>query len=66
MIQILNDILLVISIVALIIILAGYSVMFLWNWLMPAIFDLPTITFWQSIGLQILFYFLFGSKEIKK
>lgn len=64
--QMLNNIILVISVIGLVIMFAGYSVMFLWNWLMPTIFDLPTITFWQSIGLQVLTYLLFSTKEIKK
>lgn len=32
---------------------------FMWNWLVPDIFNLPTITFLQSIGLNILFNILF-------
>jgi hypothetical protein len=35
-------------------------VMLLWNWLMPAIFNLPEITFWQSMGILILSKILFG------
>lgn len=35
-------------------------VMFLWNWLMPAIFGLTTINFWQALGLFILARILFG------
>ena len=35
-------------------------VYFLWNWLMPIIFELPRITFWQSLGLSLLAGFLFG------
>jgi hypothetical protein len=38
----------------------GYIVMYLWNWLMPAIFGLTTITFWQAIGLGLLSKLLFG------
>ena len=64
--QMLDNIILVISVIGLVIMFAGYSVMFLWIWLMPTIFDLPTITFWQSIGLQVLTYLLFSTKEIKK
>lgn len=32
----------------------------LWNWLMPAIFGLPTISFWQALGLLALSWILFG------
>lgn len=41
-------------------ILFGYLLMYLWNWLMPAIFGLTTITFWQAIGLCLLSKILFG------
>jgi uncharacterized membrane protein YbhN (UPF0104 family) len=32
----------------------------LWNWLMPAIFKLPSIGFWQAVGLLALSWILFG------
>ena len=32
----------------------------LWNALMPAIFGLGTITFWQALGLLVLSRLLFG------
>lgn len=35
-------------------------IMGLWNWLMPVIFGLTTITFWQALGLFILGRLLFG------
>lgn len=41
-------------------ILFGFVAMWLWNWLMPAIFGLKTITFWQAVGLVILGKLLFG------
>ncbi len=31
----------------------------LWNWLMPPIFSLPTISFWQALGINILAGLLF-------
>jgi len=34
--------------------LFGFLVMWLWNWLMPAVFSLHTISFWQALGLLIL------------
>ncbi|MGB5237283.1 MAG: hypothetical protein WBM43_08665 [Flavobacteriaceae bacterium] len=40
--------------------LFGYIVMLLWNWLLPAIFGLGTITFWQAVGIIILAKLLFG------
>lgn len=41
--------------------LCGYVTMRLWNWLVPDLFGLGVITFWQSLGLLILFKILFGS-----
>ena len=35
--------------------------MWLWNWLMPAIFGLTEITFWQAWGLLFLCSLLFKS-----
>jgi len=39
----------------------GFAVMWLWNWLMPPIFGLTTITFWQAWGLVVLSHILFKS-----
>jgi hypothetical protein len=39
--------------------LFGLFVMWLWNWLMPAIFGLGTITYWQAWGLVLLAHLLF-------
>jgi hypothetical protein len=35
-------------------------VMLLWNAVMPVIFRLPVITFWQALGLLVLSKILFG------
>ncbi|MEN8788715.1 MAG: hypothetical protein ABF295_04300 [Flavobacteriaceae bacterium] len=40
--------------------LFGYVVMLLWNWLLPAIFGLGVISFWQAVGIVILAKLLFG------
>jgi hypothetical protein len=39
----------------------GYFVMLLWNWLMPAIFGLGVITYWQAFGIVILAKLIFGA-----
>jgi hypothetical protein len=52
--------------IAIAIVLLGYPLMMLWNWLMPVIFGLPEITFWQAIGLNLLSTVLFKSTTIKK
>jgi hypothetical protein len=41
-------------------ILFGFVLMWLWNWLMPDIFGLTTITYWQAVGLFILLKILLG------
>ncbi|MGD9212809.1 MAG: hypothetical protein PVI90_18640 [Desulfobacteraceae bacterium] len=38
----------------------GFFVKWLWNMLMPGIFGLPTISFWQAFALIILAKLLFG------
>ncbi|NLI22609.1 MAG: ABC transporter permease [Clostridiales bacterium] len=40
--------------------LFGWIIVWLWNWLMPMIFGLPVITFWQGVGLFILSKILFS------
>ena len=49
--------------IGLLLIVAVFStvVMLLWNWLMPAIFGIATISFWQALGLFILARIFFGS-----
>jgi hypothetical protein len=37
-----------------------FAIMLLWNWLMPVIFGLSAITFWQALGLLVLTKILFG------
>jgi hypothetical protein len=39
--------------------LIGGPLWLLWNWLMPLIFGLPYITFWQAVGLNLLSSILF-------
>ncbi|AXT62808.1 hypothetical protein D1816_21505 [Aquimarina sp. AD10] len=41
-------------------ILFGFVIMWLWNWLMPEIFGLTTLTYWQAVGLFILLKLLIG------
>lgn len=44
----------------------AFPVMWLWNWLMPSIFHLPTIGYWQSVGIMVLASFLTGGVSIKR
>jgi len=41
-------------------ILFGFIIMWLWNWLMPMVFGLTTLTFWEAVGIFILFKILLG------
>jgi hypothetical protein len=45
---------------ALAIVLFGFVIMGLWNWLMPPLFGLRLITFWQALGLFLLSRILLG------
>ena len=38
----------------------GFVVRGLWNWLMPPLFGLHALTFWQALGLLVLSWILFG------
>jgi hypothetical protein len=40
--------------------LGGEIVRQLWNRLLPALFGLPQVTFWQALGLLVLCRILFG------
>jgi len=41
--------------------LFGAVVMLLWNALIPQLFALPTLNYWQAVGLIILTHLLFGN-----
>jgi hypothetical protein len=53
---------LVFIIVVISIVMAGFgsAVLYMWNWLMPAVFGLHPITYWQAVGLLGLSWILFG------
>lgn len=54
-----------IIIVAACCILFAFPVKWLWNWLMPELFSLKQITFWQALGLSLLCSLLFKSNHSK-
>lgn len=58
-------VILTLSISAAICLLTAVPVYYLWNWLMPDIFALPEITYWQSFGITILCNLLFKSHVSK-
>lgn len=41
--------------------LFGYFVELLWNWLMPELFGLGKITYWQGFGIVLLARLVFGN-----
>lgn len=48
-------------VVALIATLLGYTIMSLWNWILPEIAHTGRLNFWQALGLLILCRLLFGN-----
>lgn len=44
----------------------GLPLMLLWNWLMPMLFGLKTLTFWQAVGLNVLSGILFKNTSTTK
>jgi hypothetical protein len=38
----------------------SFFVMWLWNWLTPALFSWHVITYWQAAGILVLCKILFG------
>jgi hypothetical protein len=55
-----------VALVAVLNFLMGWVVALLWNWLMPAIFGLTTITYLQGVGLMFLSGMLFKSSNTSK
>jgi hypothetical protein len=56
-----------IGIIILIVMLLGLPLQLLWNWLMPNLFNLPYISFWQAVGLNLMAAILFRpTTTIKK
>jgi hypothetical protein len=48
-----------VSALALVVGFAAMPVMLLWNWLMPDLFGLASINFWQALGVSALCGLLF-------
>ena len=46
--------------IAAIVFIFGNIVMLLWNAVLPSVFAIGTITFWQAIGILVLSKILFG------
>lgn len=52
-----------IAIVILSILPIAFVFMVLWNWLFVSIFELPIISYWQSLGLYLIANVLFKSPK---
>lgn len=48
-------------VVALIATLLGYTIMYLWNWILPEVANTGRLNFWQALGLLVLCRLLFGN-----
>ena len=59
--DILGGVIILAGTLVLIAIILGLPLMLLWNWLMPVIFGLKFITFWQAVGLNVLSGIIFKS-----
>jgi hypothetical protein len=46
--------------IAIFLAIGGWVVSWLWNALLPSLFGLPAVTFWQALGLLALSRILFG------
>src|SRR5438105_10382647 len=51
---------LVLVAIVLFVTIGGEVIRLLWNWLLPALFGWPRISFWQALGLLALCRLLFG------
>jgi hypothetical protein len=59
-----EKLIMVLGVIALVIIVAfllAFPTMWLWNYLMPVIFGLIKISFWQALAMNLLCGFLFKS-----
>jgi hypothetical protein len=59
--SIVEGILVVIGLIMLVAMLFGLPLQILWNLLMPELFSLPYISFWQACGLNLIAGILFRS-----
>ena len=58
-------ILITVAAILLVSVLLALPTYFLWNWLMPTLFEVKSITLFQALGLNLLARFLFGTTSNK-
>lgn len=61
--KLLNTIAEMLTLIIIIALVISLPVFFLWNWLMPEIFGLTQITFWQAMGISALSSILFKAND---
>jgi hypothetical protein len=54
-----EGVLTIIGLIILVVMLLGLPLQLLWNWLMPSIFNLRYISFWEAVGLNLMAAILF-------
>lgn len=57
--DIVEEILKTIAVILGLVLITCFPAMYLWNWLMPYIFNLPTLNLGQTAGLLLLIYLFF-------
>ena len=55
----------IITIVIVTVFLLAFPTMWLWNYIMPTVFNLPEISFWQTLALLILSEIFFKKNNNK-
>ena len=54
----------IVALVVLAFLFLGYATMYLWNWIMPYLFHLPTVDFYMAIGMVALSKILLGGIRV--
>lgn len=54
-------VLLALAVYVVVALIVALPVMWLWNAILPQLFEFSKITFWQAFGLALLVRFLFGT-----
>ncbi len=62
----LRKIVAVLAVIGFAALLLSFPTMWLWNWLMPKIFGLIEISFWEALGLNLLTGVFFRQDNSKK
>lgn len=53
-----------VAIILLATLLIGFPIKWAWNGVMPGVFDLPEITYWNAVWMYFLFHMLFRGVTI--